>query len=113
MNQRFVLFLPPFTKGPVAEWLGRGLQNLLQRFESARDLKGLLPKKPPSGGFFVCGEGDASLLAIPEAANKNRAGRRPARFWEEGLCGIPPPPDHRRRAAPEVIRSGPQNVAHK
>jgi hypothetical protein len=25
-------------KGPVAEWLGRGLQNLVQRFESARDL---------------------------------------------------------------------------
>ena len=26
-------------KGPVAEWLGRALQKLLQRFESARDLK--------------------------------------------------------------------------
>jgi hypothetical protein len=25
--------------GRVAEWLGRGLQNLLQRFESAPDLK--------------------------------------------------------------------------
>ncbi|MEY4279163.1 MAG: hypothetical protein RL377_1167, partial [Bacteroidota bacterium] len=25
-------------KGPVAEWLGRALQKLLQRFESARDL---------------------------------------------------------------------------
>ena len=25
--------------GSVAEWLGRGLQNLLQRFESARNLK--------------------------------------------------------------------------
>ena len=25
-------------KGFVAEWLGRGLQNLLQRFESARNL---------------------------------------------------------------------------
>jgi hypothetical protein len=25
-------------KGPVAEWLGRGLQNLVQRFKSARDL---------------------------------------------------------------------------
>ena len=24
--------------GSVAEWLGRGLQNLLRRFESARDL---------------------------------------------------------------------------
>jgi hypothetical protein len=26
-------------KGTVAEWLGRGLQNLLQRFESARYLR--------------------------------------------------------------------------
>ncbi len=25
--------------GLVAEWLGRGLQNLVQRFESARDLQ--------------------------------------------------------------------------
>ena len=27
-----------FTKGPVAEWLGKALQKLLQRFEPARDL---------------------------------------------------------------------------
>lgn len=25
-------------KGPVAEWLGRALQKLVQQFESARDL---------------------------------------------------------------------------
>jgi hypothetical protein len=37
--------------GRVAEWLGRGLQNLARRFESARDLK---TKKPFSNekGFF-------------------------------------------------------------
>ena len=31
------------VQGPVAEWLGKALQKLLQRFESARDLpnKGL------------------------------------------------------------------------
>ena len=28
-----------YCKGRMAEWLGRGLQNLLQRFESASDLK--------------------------------------------------------------------------
>ena len=28
------------NNGPVAEWLGSALQKLLQRFESARDLKG-------------------------------------------------------------------------
>ena|ERR1041384_8543045 len=27
------------NEGPVAEWLGSALQKLLQRFESARDLK--------------------------------------------------------------------------
>lgn len=27
--------------GRVAEWLGRGLQNLVQQFESARDLTNL------------------------------------------------------------------------
>ncbi|MFM2251304.1 MAG: hypothetical protein RLZZ358_2234, partial [Bacteroidota bacterium] len=34
--------------GRVAEWLGRGLQNLVQRFESARDLF----KKHPYRVFF-------------------------------------------------------------
>jgi hypothetical protein len=38
--------------GRVAEWLGRGLQNLARRFESARDLK---TKKPFSNekGFLL------------------------------------------------------------
>jgi hypothetical protein len=36
-------------QGPVAERLGRALQKLVQRFESARDLL----TKPPSGGFFM------------------------------------------------------------
>jgi cellulose biosynthesis protein BcsQ len=31
--------LQSFKIGRVAEWLGRGLQNLLQRFESASDLR--------------------------------------------------------------------------
>jgi hypothetical protein len=45
-----VLFSRP-RKGPVAEWLGRALQKLPQRFESARDLD---TKPPPiiGGGFF-------------------------------------------------------------
>lgn len=33
-------FIAKFAgNGPVAEWLGSALQKLLQRFESARDLK--------------------------------------------------------------------------
>ena len=45
-----MLFSRP-RKGPVAEWLGRALQKLPQRFESARDLD---TKPPPiiGGGFF-------------------------------------------------------------
>jgi hypothetical protein len=34
--------------GSVAEWLGRALQKLLQRFESARDLQ----LSPGNGGFY-------------------------------------------------------------
>ena len=34
-----VIFAALKRKGRVAEWLGRGLQNLVQRFESALDLK--------------------------------------------------------------------------
>ena len=39
----------PSPQGLVAEWLGRGLQNLVQRFESARDLL----QNPDFAGFFV------------------------------------------------------------
>ena len=35
-----LLILHLQLKGRVAEWLGRGLQNLVQQFESARDLEG-------------------------------------------------------------------------
>ncbi len=44
----------PKKKGPVAERLGRGLQNLVQRFESARDLQKSLTKM--SETFFVYDE---------------------------------------------------------
>ena len=35
----FESHLPPQNFGLMAEWLGRGLQNLVQRFESASDLR--------------------------------------------------------------------------
>ena len=37
--------------GLVAEWLGRGLQNLVQRFESARDLQ--MKNAPNQERFFI------------------------------------------------------------
>ena len=40
----------PLLKGRVAERLGRGLQNLVQRFKSARDLKN--PFKKLEGFLF-------------------------------------------------------------
>ncbi len=36
--KKFLIFAT-LKKGPLAEWLGKALQKLLQRFESARDLK--------------------------------------------------------------------------
>ena len=46
--------------GPVAEWLGRALQKLLQRFESARDLD----TKPlhESEEAFLMRDRESSLL---------------------------------------------------
>lgn len=37
--RKFILTLQS-QKGPMSEWLGTGLQNRLQQFESAWDLKG-------------------------------------------------------------------------
>ena len=34
----FTIFALHWRNGRMAEWLGRGLQNLLQRFEPASDL---------------------------------------------------------------------------
>ena len=38
-NLLLLILHPEFKQGRVAEWLGRGLQNLVQRFESALDLQ--------------------------------------------------------------------------
>ncbi len=38
IKQRKSPYLCSPKNGRVAEWLGKGLQNLVQRFESARDL---------------------------------------------------------------------------
>ncbi len=50
MHGGFIIFAIRLTQGPVAERLGRGLQNLVQRFESARDLN----EKPRNSGVFLC-----------------------------------------------------------
>ena len=39
------IYIPPCIQGEVAEWLGRGLQNLLQRFESALRLNNKARKR--------------------------------------------------------------------
>ncbi len=38
-----IIYASPFF-GPLAEWLGKALQKLLQRFESARDLFNKSPR---------------------------------------------------------------------
>ena len=47
-----ILTFDALSKGHVAEWLGRGLQNLVQRFESARDLRKPQQNIPVSLRFF-------------------------------------------------------------
>ena len=49
LPNKILLHLPSQIQGIVAEWLGRALQKLVQRFESARCLKKKLPEK---GSFF-------------------------------------------------------------
>jgi hypothetical protein len=51
------------TVGLVAEWLGRALQKLVQRFESARDLK--KPAKRSACGFFCYPHLLLNNLVIP------------------------------------------------
>ena len=46
-----MLVLLHSRNGPVAEWLGRALQKLVQRFESARDLQKF--KKAPERVLFL------------------------------------------------------------
>ncbi len=67
INQWFLPWLFQFIKnnylcisflGPVAEWLGRGLQNLVHQFKSGRDLK----KSPSrSEGIFILKERQVCL----------------------------------------------------
>jgi hypothetical protein len=58
----------------MAEWLGTGLQNLLQRFESASDLH---QRKYPAlrGIFFVCARPEP-LARSGGRMQKNRLRRR-------------------------------------
>lgn len=58
--QKYPIFASLQRKGLVAEWLGRALQKLVQRFESARDLrKNRLCKL---GRFFSLNEIACSMM---------------------------------------------------
>ena len=52
IRSSFLLLSPAggaaFPPGDVAEWLGRGLQNLVQRFDSARRLQLHSPAQTPA-----------------------------------------------------------------
>ena len=47
------------VQGPVAEWLGKALQKLLQRFKSARDLKNLKIKAAHAAFMILKNASDA------------------------------------------------------
>jgi hypothetical protein len=77
--------------GRVAERLGRGLQNLVQQFESARDLNKNVPVPLRGMGIFVF-----SLPSLLEQSKKTKIpdGQRPqGRF----CCRLHPLADHRAK----------------
>ena len=73
--------------GRVAEWLGRGLQNLVQRFESARDLS----KSTYESEYFffaLCAPGPTlSCLPITPPIPELLAKKAPADCWRFYLVG--------------------------
>jgi hypothetical protein len=59
----------------VAEWLGKGLQNLVQRFESARDLREEAVRKNGLFFFYTYSVADEFVLLpqkLPPVAIKNQ-----------------------------------------
>ena len=52
------------ARGDVAEWLGRGLQSLVQRFESARRLSPGRGRSAPAGHAVVVISGSADLARL-------------------------------------------------
>lgn len=70
------------TSGRVAEWLGRGLQNLVRRFESALDLKKKGRSRTVNGPFLfeaVCflgvPPGPFGLMPLQERDAQGAGGR--------------------------------------
>ena len=57
------------VQGRVAEWLGSGLQNHVQRFDSARDLNEIL--SAIRTGDFLCTDGSQVYLSEQQCM-KNR-----------------------------------------
>ena len=99
----------------MAEWLGRALQKLLQRFESARNLqRTCVSAKPLVRAVFLLGkESMRACSLIDGRPDKNQAGRSPVCIADRGGLWASP----KRRitggvVTPEVIRSKPQDVAH-
>ena len=74
-----------YENGRVAEWLGRGLQNLVQRFESASDLKAFQRLSAIAEGRFAFMP--RQMLAFERGIN---AKRTPDRAGDEKLCSAPP-----------------------
>ena len=59
----------------MAEWLGRGLQNLVQRFESASDLRN--PSTRPCRGVFTSPDGEMVDALVSGASVERRVGSSP------------------------------------
>jgi hypothetical protein len=72
--------------GRVAERLGRGLQNLVQQFESARDLNKNVPVPLRGTGIFVF----VTMQVYLQMGNKNKKHLPSQRLGKGGFVGGAP-----------------------
>ena len=78
-------------EGRMAEWLGTGLQNLLQRFESASDLNSR--KVPRIAGYFCYSPNQTRLRGMEGAVTKTAS-------KEAAFLGLKRPPPGSASAHP-------------
>lgn len=64
----------------MAEWLGRGLQNLVQRFDSASHLTNAIPCSTRTGDFFIRSCPDMKKAMPPHRPFSIRAFRPTAAY---------------------------------
>ena len=89
----FTTFVILLESGRVAEWLGRALQKLVQRFESARDLNDESRAGESQRGFLFSKHTKTEGL---QCASKTKKPAHRGAVRVAFIVEAPTPPDHRR-----------------